>query len=432
MAEKTATALAEQADRQKLTFGDRPICNVLRPFFLDSRAYERIRHGAGLVMRASAKLYRALMQNATLRAQMDLSEEEEAVIQIEPGYEAPDASARLDGFLDDASQVQFVEYNAESPGGLIFGDVLSEVFLDLTVMREFVRRFPVRSIPLRTRILDTLLDNYRQWGGSRSPRIAIVDWGDVRTRQEFVLFQEFLASRGIASIIADPADLEYHGRELQVGDFTIDLVYKRVVTGELLARCGLDHPLIRATRDRVVCTVNSFRVQMLFKKMLFGLLSDPDQASLFDEEERTAITRHLPWTRKMKADWTTNRDGHRIDLIDFVRREKDRLVLKPNSEYGGRGVVLGWSCDQTDWEDALEEALKSSFVVQERVAVGMERYPSYASGQLRYDDRYFDIDPYVWQGNRVEGCGIRLSSSALLNVSAGGGSAIPVFLLSPG
>ena len=55
--------------------------------------------------------------------------------------------------------------------------------------------------------------------------------------------------------------------------------------------------------------------------------------------------------------------------------------------------------------------------------------PSIIDGELRFDERYLDLDPYVWDGERVEGCGVRLSKLALLNVSAGGGSATPMFII---
>jgi uncharacterized circularly permuted ATP-grasp superfamily protein len=291
-----------------------------------------------------------------------------------------------------------------------------------------VRRHPVRAFPIRRFALDVLLDSYRQWGGRERPRIAIVDWRTVKTYNEFLIFQEYLRSQGIESVIADPEELTYAGGKLRAGDVAIDLVYKRVVTGELLDRYGLDHPLLDAARDGAVCVVNSFHVQMLYKKTTFVLLSDPAYAHLFNAEELVAIARHIPWTRKLREGLTGYR-GQQIDLLAFVQRNKDRLVIKPNGEYGGRGVVLGWECDESAWEKALGEALPGSFVVQERVTVGSELYPSYAEGELLFSERYFDLDPYVWQGSRAEGCGVRLSSAALLNVSAGGGSAVPMFII---
>ncbi len=29
---------------------------------------------------------------------------------------------------------------------------------------------------------------------------------------------------------------------------------------------------------------------------------------------------------------------------------REQLVLKPNDEYGGKGIVLGWEVDDAEWE----------------------------------------------------------------------------------
>ena len=74
--------------------------------------------------------------------------------------------------------------------------------------------------------------------------------------------------------------------------------------------------------------------------------------SLFTEEEKKAIAAHVPWTRRVRAGRTT-RAGEPIDLPEFIRKNRDRLVMKPNDEYGGKGVFIGWEMTDTAWEEAL-------------------------------------------------------------------------------
>jgi hypothetical protein len=102
-------------------------------------------------------------------------------------------------------------------------------------------------------------------------------------------------------------------------------------------------------------------------------------------------------------------------------------VLKPNDEYGGKGVTLGWTVDQPAWEEALKEALGSSYVVQEAVEVPREPFPV-ALEEIELMDLAIDLDPYLFDG-RPGGCLTRLSSSALLNVTAGAGSIVPTYLV---
>jgi hypothetical protein len=415
---------------QKLSVAGRPVCSVLRPFFIDESTYEFVRDGSRLVMRGIQTLCQHLKRNPELRAIIDLDEQEEEILKIETGYGPPDVSARLDGFLSAEGEFHFVEYNADSPGGLGYGDALAEIFSQMPIMKAFGEQYHFRTLPVRSYVSDVLLSAFHRWGGSGLPRIAIVDWRNAPTYQEFLLFQTELEHRGCAVKILDPDEIEYRNGRLSAGDFRVDLIYKRVVVGELLTRLGLDHPIARAVRDRAVCCVNGFGVQMAFKKAIFALLSDPQSTNILEDSVIRAVRTHIPWTRKVREAKTEYRDAS-IDLIPFVSSNKDRFVLKPNGEYGGKGVVLGWECASDVWTKSIQQAVSGSYIVQERVPLGRETYPAIVNGELRFDERYFDLDPYVWDGERVEGCGVRLSKLALLNVSAGGGSATPMFIISP-
>lgn len=428
LAEEAQNRLDEGTLRHSLQFGSRPISTILRPFFITASQYEEVMSESLLVLSAIEKLYHAAMADEKLRAEFALTPEEEQLVAIEPGFAAPDASGRLDAFLDSQGGFHFVEYNADSPGGLLYGDVLSEIFLEMEVVKRFASRYPLRKVAIRPKILETLLSCYREWGGVEHPRIAIVDWREVKTRAEFEICREHFEAQGYPTLIVDPGELEYRDGRLLAGGDEIQIVYKRVVTGELFARGGLDQPLVRAARERAVCVVNSFRVQMLFQKTLFALLDDPEREHLFTAAEVGALRRHVPWTRRLQEGWTTY-FGRRVDLVEFALANRELMVLKPASDYGGRGVRLGWECSDSEWEQAIRDALGAPFVIQERVEVRVESFPSLLDGEIRYAQCYVDFDPYTWRGQEVAGAGVRLSSSALLNVTAGGGSAAPVLIL---
>jgi hypothetical protein len=104
-------------------------------------------------------------------------------------------------------------------------------------------------------------------------------------------------------------------------------------------------------------------------------------------------------------------------------------VLKPADEYGGKGIVLGWTVSQEAWECALRDALDAPTIVQQRVDVPGEPYPSYGERGLEFVERSFDTNPYVWHDAYAASCLTRLSTSALLNVTAGGGSTVPTFVI---
>lgn len=417
-----------QSCEQKLSIAGRPVCTVLRPYFIPSGLYAEIKAASDLVMRGISTLCHVLMENPDFRKQLDLSPAEEKIIHVNTGYGSPAVSSRLDGFLSGDGVLRFVEYNSDSPGGIGYGDVLGEVFASMPIATEFAQRYPFRMVPARKFVFDSLLTAYHRWGGKGLPSIGIIDWKEAPTFSEFLLFQEFFEKHGCRVKIGDPRELEYRDGKLYLHDFAIELVYKRLVVGEMLERLGTENTLVQAARDGAVCVANGFGVQLAFRKILFALLSEPVHSNMFDPAVRKAIQRHIPWTRRVRAG-RTDYAGRTVDLLAFIRENRERLVIKPAGEYGGRGVVLGWQSTPQIWETTIDQALTAAYVIQERVPVGSEPYPSLQDGKLTFTQRYFDLDPYVWNGEQIEGCGVRLSQSPLLNVSAGGGSATPLFIL---
>jgi hypothetical protein len=229
-------------------------------------------------------------------------------------------------------------------------------------------------------------------------------------------------------VIADPREVEYRNGRLMAGDFQITLIYKRVLLHELIERCGIEHDVVRAVREGVVCMVNPFACKILHKKASLAVLSDERNAHLFNAVEREAIAAHIPWTRRLE-ERETRHDGRTIDLIPFIRDNRQRLVLKPNDEYGGKGILLGWEVDDATWERGIATGLAEPYIVQQRIALPSEPYPSVADGRVHVVDRMLDTAPYVFNGEYMDGCLTRLSTAALLNVTAGGGSTVPTVIV---
>ena len=435
----------EQMRENLLYFGDRAICNVLRPQFLHPQEYQFIAEATVNVTGALHKIYAAL-RRGELDSQrlLHLSPAEAALMALPDIYGSPDVSARMDAFwlpgsALDQGNLHFLEYNADSPGGLGYGDVLGDLFAEFEPMRRFAQEYHLTRPPVRSRVYRTLVETYGDWCRATGrvaverPDIAIVDWRSVRTRNEFLLSQQVFEAEGSRVIICDPDELTLRDGRLWAGDdFPVDIVYKRVVVNELIKRYPnpgelLAQPLVQAVAQNAVCMANHFNCQLLYNKALFALISDEENQHRFSPAEQAAVRKHVPWSR-LVSDQITRFDGADVELVELIRQRKDELVLKPVREYGGTGVVLGWETDRTAWEAAMQRALAEPHVVQRRVPTPKDVFPVWQEGTLHFAERMVDVDPYVWRGSAVEHAGVRLGTSALLNVSAGGGSAAPLFL----
>jgi glutathionylspermidine synthase len=427
-ARETHEQLTEQLLRRGLFFGDRPLSTVLRPRFMHPGQYRALQVAIQAVIPAFQKVYDAAMANPDFRAQFRLNGWEEELTQVDPGFEAPSPTSRMDTFFDEEGTLWFTEYNAETPAAIAYTDVMTEVYYGLPVMREFSKHYEMRPLFGRHLMLHTLIDCYRQWGGRERPCIAILDWKEVPTYSEFVLFHDYFESQGYDCVIADPREVTYENNRLMADGTQVHIIYKRVLLSELVARGGLDHPVVRAVRDRAVCMINPFRCKILHKKASLAVLSDETNAHLFTADEQAAIERYIPWTRLLEERLTVYQ-GEQVDLLPFLAKNKDEFVIKPNDEYGGKGVVLGWEVDSDEWEAALRAALSEPSIVQKRVALPKIPYASWVNGSVEIYDRMIDTNPFIWYGSYVDGCLTRLSTMALLNVTAGGGSTVPTFVI---
>ncbi len=424
--------LAAQMRAARLTFGDRVHCPFLRPFFINALDEARVRPVAETIAALGERVVEASLASRELLAQAGLSAEEERLARIEPGYKTASTASRLDAFLLPDS-LQFAEYNAESPAGLGYAETLAEVFRGLPIMSRFQERFEVNSYPLSSTILDALLASYKDWGGtSASPVVAIVDWREVPTWSEFQILRERFEKRGIAALVSDPRDLVFDGRALTTQGRKIDLVYRRVLINDIVSHPAECDALVRAYQSRAVCVANSLRCKIPHKKAFFAVLTDDRNEKLFSPGERELIRRHIPWTRRLE-DTRTTRDGQSVELLDYVRRHRENFVIKPNDEYGGTGVTLGWETNASAWDAAIQKALaepEKAWIAQERINVRREVFPYVEpGGGVTMRDMLVDFAPYIFRG-RLAGYLCRLSATGLANVTSGGGQ-VPAFRVRP-
>jgi uncharacterized circularly permuted ATP-grasp superfamily protein len=429
--EFTETFHADLRDA-KLTFGNRVHCPFLRPFFLSPEEEQRVRVVAETMANLAERVTDAAIKDAALLGQFHLREEELRLVRLGKMAGPASTASRLDAFLLPNS-LKFAEYNGESPAGAGYTETLAEIFRGLPMMREFTKSYEIHSYPLSAKLLDALVMSYLDWGGtSKRPQMLITDWREVPTWTEFEILQRRFAEMGVPVELADPRDLQFNGKELTANGKKIDLVYRRVLMNDIVARAAECKALVDAVAANAVCVANHFRCKIPHVKAFFAVLTDERNDTLFSFAERELIRKHVPWTRVV-ADVRTSHHRDPVELLAFLRSARENLVLKPSDEYGGTGVKLGWESSEGEWDSAIERAIapaQGCWIVQERIPIRREVFPWIrAKGEVEFRDMLVDFAPYLFRG-KMSGFLTRLSATGLANVTSGGGQ-VPVFRVYP-
>ena len=430
--------LTEQMRAGRLRFGERVICPFLRPFFLDAADEPRVTRVVETLWTLGERVTAAALASPEMLRQLALSDDEIRLARINPGYATTSTAARADAFILPDS-LQFAEYNGESPAGAGYSQGLAELFSADPAMARFRERFDARFYRPVEALLEALVASYREWGGNASPpHMAIVDWREVPTFSEFEILGDAFTALGVPTVFCDPRDLifepagagpPFNKPALFAHGERIDLVYRRVLINDMLAREGECRVLLDAYEARAVCVANSLRCKIPHKKAFFAVLTDPRHAGLFSAQEREIIRQHIPWTAIVE-DGPVLRNGRRIDLLAHLRKHRDQYVIKPNDEYGGTGVTLGWETSEAAWDEAVARAVEErdrGWVAQQRIAVRREVFPVCEAGGVVMRDMLVDFAPYVFRG-RLAGFLTRLSTTGLANVTSGGGQ-VPAFVV---
>lgn len=399
---------------RRLFVGDQiaPFC--FAPAFVSSDHYGPIRRDISRFVQILTRLEPMLLRPRWLN-KLEISAAEQDLIRLPAGFELGMFVSRVDGFPTaplhgEDSGFRIVEVNSDSPGGAAYLDVAGELMMQTPVWKTFRERFPGHVSRSGQRILQLLLRAWNLWGGMGKPRVGIVDWITVSTAAEFDVLRQMFLAEGIETVVADPRELEYSGGRLRDYDGKpLDLVYRRVLVEDLLSHGEEARALLDAYRAGTVCLLNPFRCKPLTVKSLLAVFHDPEMEELLPAEDLQFARTLVPWTVPVE-------DGPNIERIAQGREE---LVLKPADSWGGQGVYLGWEMTEQEWSGALEEALKGSYIAQQRVRIPTRVFPVATDEGWDFREFRYDLNPFTF-GSQVGTPLVRIANNDLLNIKAGG------------
>jgi hypothetical protein len=343
------------------------------------------------IQNALKRLPELYFQDFALREVLRVPPEEEAWLLECWGASLRESNpifGRLDAVIDFTSpmwknSLRFMEPNMSGIGGLYLVPT-AERLLEELVLPRLAQRDADLDLTLAPDIRELLMQAIRdhlEVIGRPARTICFVEAkyyaGSGIDEQEDVA-RYFHDQYGLKVLHADPGELTILGDEVSYAGEVVDLVYRDYLVSDLiqLSKTGVNVQPMRSLfrQNRVISSIAA----ELDQKSCWEVLTDPKIAERhFSSDERQIFRRHILWTRIISDRRTTTPDGRERDLLEYVRRERETLVIKPNRAYGGEGVLIGPAVSESHWDAALSAALRdpNRWVVQQLASIPVSEFP---------------------------------------------------------
>lgn len=290
----------------------------------------------------------------------------EELILRRPGYDCNIPISRIDIFYqEETGDFKFCEFNTDGTSAMNEDRELNTAFEFSRAFLEFQKTYPLHKFELFDTWVEEAVRLYRGYAKDDSalPFVAIVDFMEHATTNEFLIFRDRFEKRGCRAQLCDIRNLIWDGKYCYAGDGTkIDLIYRRAVTSDIMAHYRETENFLSAVKAGAVCLLGDFRTQIVHNKILFKILHKPETMRLLTRREQTFIRAHVPLTISLDE----------LDCPEYawVKKDacsaKDNWIIKPEDSYGSKGVHAGVElADQEKWNRLLKELRGHRYILQQ-------------------------------------------------------------------
>lgn len=379
-----------------------------QPYFLDAAVRPLLARTAELMTGALRTVGRELLLKGRFRDHFALSDEKWRLSLIDAGRADPCGFWRFDVLFDrDTRALKFLECNGGDPSGAAWTDVLLEGFMQLPAWKALEEHMTLHA--------DHLGASHRAATSRRAQGpVLFVCARDSFVRNDHECMAAYYRRKGVKADVADPRDIAWRdGRPLVDGEPAAVVVRDTIDEFVLAPHAESAALLVRAYEQGAFAMLNPLCGVYSDLKGALDVMSDPANAALFRDDERHAISEHLPVSRRLTP-----------ELRDDTRARRTDRVLKPCDGYGGFGVLVGRETPEAEWERALTNP---DLLVQDYVPIPQDVFALDSVDGEVAAPRKVTLSLWVHDGKYV-GSFARASSQSVINVHQGGGIVPVVFV----
>ena len=306
------------------------------------------------------KVIAQYIKDSVYRSLFAFPKELEDFILRTPQYRSNIPIARIDIFYNEETKdFKFCEFNTDGSSAMNEDRELNHA-LKLTLgYQKLAQSYQIQTLELFDSWVETSLRIYQETNDAKEhPYVAIVDFMESATNNEFEIFADCYRSHGAECEICEIRELKFqNGKLYGKGGRPIDMIYRRAVTSDVIKYYEEVADFIAAVKARAVCLIGDFTTQIAHNKVLYQILHHPMTQEFLSEEERAYVKAHVPYTALMTADYLP---------YDKMIANKDNYIIKPLDSYGSKGVFAGVEFENTDeWKKMVDTHRKEGYLVQE-------------------------------------------------------------------
>lgn len=322
-------------------------CSYL-PRLFNQRSYDVMKDTAETAHRILCKVIERYRADEGYRACFDFDERLVELILLPRGYDSVLPFARVDTFLnEDDYQMKFCEFNGDGSSGMNENREITNSVADSPAFAAFGQKHDLQACDLFMPWVDRFIGIYNSYAHRvENPTFAICDYLENGVVDEFFIYADLFAQRGIECVVVDVRDLVFDGENLWNGEGKqIHAIWRRCVTNDVIDFWDESQDLIEAVRAGKVALIGSFAGHIVHDKQIFEVLYKPETQAFLTDDEVAFIERTVPQTRFL--------DEAYVDL-DQIRAEKDKWIIKPTDHYGAHDVYAGCAVSQERWEELID------------------------------------------------------------------------------
>ncbi|MDP3703073.1 MAG: hypothetical protein Q8R78_01605 [Candidatus Omnitrophota bacterium] len=334
-----------------------------------------------------------------------------------------DSTATYD-HRDWRDSFRMLEPNTVGVGGVFYAPTACSITMDVVgdVLERALSGHAITPSPDPRQLLIEELRAVAKRLGRPLRGVALIENTDFMTgTDEFGALARYLTSRGLKAVVADPRELRLVRGTLLARGLPVDLLYRDSELEEFVDMEAKGRRLIALRRAVQEGRLISGLTWEFDQKSAWEIFTDGRYARYFTDAQRRFFRAHVLWTRLVRQTRATDSAGRLVDLVPFIRRHREQLVLKPTTLFGGEGVTLGRTVSQRAWEAQLERALRGRqrYVVQQLARVPTDTFPMLTNGGMHFAERCI-VSGFFFNSSAISLVG-RFSGFPVVNVSRGGG-----------